>query len=221
MWVKNMSTNLLKKPLYTTQTLQESGYSFRMIQQLIANDEIVRVKRGLYVPSFRLKEKHECAFSLFPNALFCLQSAAYVYGYLYKQPNLIYIAANKNESRIKYDSDVLPLKTMYRDLKYYYIGYSSTLYNGVKISITDRERTVLDCIRHRNLIGINTYQQVIQNYILDPQKDVFKLIIYAKKMRMIRKVAYIFEPWIENFSKRIEQVLDEYDKIEWVIHHEA
>jgi predicted transcriptional regulator of viral defense system len=217
-----MSQRLFYHPLYTTQRLLDAGFTFRTIQDLIDQQKIVRVKRGLYVPADRIHHQHECAFSLFDKALFCLMSAAFVYGYVYQQPKQIYIAANKNESRIKYRSDFLDIKTMYRDNKYFMLGYDQTVFNGHHIHITDRERTVLDCIRHRNMIGSLAYHKVIEGYIEDPKKDVIALICYAKKMRIFKKVKLIFEPWIEDFTLLTEKAEPMCVKINAVVmDHEA
>jgi predicted transcriptional regulator of viral defense system len=162
------------------------------------------------------------AFIISMNVPFHCFQTRFVYGYVYQQPSQIYIAANKNESRIKYRSDFLDIKTMYRDNKYFSLGYDETVFNGHRIHITDRERTVLDCIRHRNMIGSAAYHKVIEGYIEDPNKDVIALICYAQKMRIFKKVRLIFEPWIEDFTLLTEKAGPMCVKINAVVmDHEA
>lgn len=208
-----MNEYLLKQPIFTTDYLMDRGFTFKMIQQLIEDEQIVRVKRGLYANPTRFKNAHEAAFTLFPEACFCTLSAAYVYGYIYHAPKEVMIAASKNESRIKYRTEWLPLSPMYRDVKYYDLGITEITFNGKTFRLTDRERTVLDVIRHRKSLNPLDYQRVIQGYIFDDLKDVDRLICYAIKLRMIKKVQILFDPWIESFTLRCEQLHTKCDKI--------
>ena len=64
-----MNEYLLKQPIFTTDYLMDRGFTFKMIQQLIEDEQIVRVKRGLYANPTRFKNAHEAAFTLFPEEI--------------------------------------------------------------------------------------------------------------------------------------------------------
>ena len=193
-----MSQQTIKFPVVTTDTLLKQGADFQTINHLLDQKKIVRIKRGFYISSEALLHPHLAAFEAFPLAMYCLLSSAYLFGYLKQEPPLVYIAASKKESRKKYRSKVLPLKSMTRDDKYYDLGKSVVVVNNRTIHTTDRERTILDCIRHSDLIGIEAYGQVLMGYIQDENKNVKQLVEYAKQMRLTQKVILIFKPWLKN-----------------------
>ena len=55
---------------------------------------------------------------------------------------------------------------------------------GNKVPAYDLERTVCDVIRSRNKLGTETFLAALKLYAADPQKDLNKLYLYAKKMRV-------------------------------------
>lgn len=193
-----MNGQTIKFPVVTTDTLLKQGADFQTINQLLKQNKIVRIKRGFYMSSEAIKNPHQAAFEAFPNAMYCLLSSAYLFGYLTNEPELVYIAASKKESRKKYKSKVLPLKSMTRDDKYYDLGKSQITIKDKVLNTTDRERTILDCIRHSDLIGPDAYGQVLLGYIQDPNKNIEHLVDYAKQMRLIAKVLLIFKPWLKH-----------------------
>lgn len=197
-----MTENTIKFPVVTTRMLKEQGANFTNINQLIEEEKIVRIKRGFYLHKDALAFPHRASFATFKDALYTLESAAFIYGYLKHEPARIYIAASKQESRKKYKSKVLPVKMMVRDEKYYHVGYSQLKVDGFMINITDRERTVLDCIRHSKKIDPRIYGKIIAGYIHDDQKNVKRLVSYAMTLRLIKKVDILFEPWL---GQEIEQ----------------
>lgn len=191
-----MTQNTIKFPVVTTQMLKDQGANFANINQLIDEDKIVRIKRGHYLHKDALEFPHRASFAAFKDALYALESAAYIYGYLSNEPAKIFIAASKQESRKKYKSKVLPVKMMVRDEKYFHVGYSQKKVDGFMINITDRERTILDCIRHSKKMDTRIYGKIIAGYIKDENKDVKRLVSYALTLRLMKRVDILFEPWL-------------------------
>jgi predicted transcriptional regulator of viral defense system len=196
-----MTQNTIKFPVVTTQMLKDSGANFSNINQLIEDDKIVRIKRGYYLHKDALEYPHRACFATFRAALYTLESAAFIYGYLSHEPAKIFIAASKQESRKKYKSKVLPVKMMVRDEKYFHVGYTQKKVEGFLINITDRERTVLDCIRHSKRMDTRIYGKIIAGYIKDEQRNVKRLVSYAMTLRLLKRVDILFEPWL---GKEIE-----------------
>ncbi len=206
-----MSENTMKFPVVTTQTLKSQGANFTNINQLIEQDKIVRVKRGFYIHKAALQYPHKASFSAFKEALFCLESAAYIFGYLNNEPAKVHIAASKQESRKKYKSKVLPIVMMVRDEKYFYLGYSQMVFDGFVIHVTDRERTILDCMRHSKRMDSRIYGKIVAGYIKDEKKNIDKLVSYAITLRLIKKVEILFEPWL---GQEIQESLSQYKRSE-------
>ncbi len=209
----NMSENTIKFPVVTTEMLKKSGANFDNINELIEQEKIVRVKRGHYLHKAALQFPHKACFSAFKDALYCLESAAYIFGYLKHEPPKVMIAASKMESRKKYKSKVLPVKMMVRDEKYYHVGYSQIRFEGFTINVTDRERTLLDSIRHNKKMDPRIYGKIITGYINDEHKNIDRLVKYASQLRLIKKVEILLQPWLgEEISNVLQAQGDNHEK---------
>lgn len=201
-----MNENTIRFPVVTTKMLKNSGASFDDINDLIEQEKIVRVKRGFYLHKEALQYPHKACYATFKDALYVLESAAYIYGYLAYEPPYVMIAASKLESRKKYKSRVLPIKMMVRDDKYYHVGFSQIHHQGFLINITDRERTLLDSIRHSKRMDNRIYGKIVSGYINDDQKNLERLVNYAIQLRLIKKVELLLRPWLGN---QLDEILKE------------
>ena len=50
---------------------------------------------------------------------------------------------------------------------------------GHTVKIYDMEKTICDCVRYRNKIGIDTVKECINEYLKRKDKDLNKLIKYV------------------------------------------
>ena len=200
-----MNENTVKFPVVTTKMLKKSGANFSDINDLIEQEKIVRVKRGFYLHKEALQYPHKACFATFRDALYVLESAAYIYGYLDYEPATVMIAASKLESRKKYRSKVLPIRMMVRDDKYYHVGYSQKKHQGFMINITDRERTLLDSIRHSKRMDARIYGKIVAGYINDEKKNLERLVDYSIQLRLIKKVELLLRPWLVN---QLDEILE-------------
>ena len=64
------------------------------------------------------------------------------------------------------------------------MGVSQFKIAGYNIKIYDVEKTICDCIRYRNKIGIDIVKESLHEYVSRNDKDLNKLMIYAKKCRV-------------------------------------
>ena len=59
---------------------------------------------------------------------------------------------------------------------------------GVKLSVYDRERTICDCFKYRSRLDHETFSKALNAYAKDEKKNLQNLSIYAKKLRVYKKV---------------------------------
>lgn len=64
---------------------------------------------------------------------------------------------------------------------------------GNDVPAYDLERTICDVIRSRNKIGTETFLAALKMYAASPKKDLNKLNVYAKKLR----VANVLRQYLE------------------------
>jgi len=204
--VNTMIEILERKKVYTTQQLRDNGFNAYDCRKLMKNNQLAALKRGHYVRSDHQLDSISLVVETFPEATFILQSALYLHGYLYRTPRVI-IGAKKSESRMKYHSDYIPMKVLYRDDKYADLGVMKMSYHGRILKVSDPERTLIDCIRRQDLITFEEYNCAVRAYIQDPNKDLDRLLRYAEILHVESKVLMILQPWMkfEGYTKRTLQ----------------
>jgi len=55
---------------------------------------------------------------------------------------------------------------------------------GYKVRVYDLEKSVCDAIRFRNKIGIDTVSEILKKYLKRRDKDLDKLTMYARTLRI-------------------------------------
>lgn len=55
---------------------------------------------------------------------------------------------------------------------------------GYNIRIYDIDRCVCDAIKFRNKIGMDVCSEIIDNYLVRPERNISKFLDYAKQLRM-------------------------------------
>ena len=55
---------------------------------------------------------------------------------------------------------------------------------GYSVRMTDLERTVCDAVRYRNKIGLDTFGEVLTNYLQRPDRNLALLNSYARQLRV-------------------------------------
>lgn len=64
------------------------------------------------------------------------------------------------------------------------IGVSKMFLEGYNIRIYDIDRCVCDAIKFRNKIGMDVCSEIIDNYLVRPERNISKLLDYARQLRM-------------------------------------
>ena len=153
-----------------------------------------RVRHGYY----QMAEQNETAeeqllATLIPEGVVCVESALFRYGYSDFTPRKWSIAVPRSVSRAKLDVDVLPLQPYYVQQDIYCLGKTTAYFNGVKLSVYDRERTICDCFKYRSRLDNELFSKALTTYVNDPQKNLTNLSVYARKLRVYKKAIELME----------------------------
>lgn len=167
------------------------------ISKLLDSGDIVRIKRGYYQLA-NIDEPNEVAviIKLFPEAVFCMDTALFHYGYSDRTPLGWHFAVNRNISKSRLNLTYPPIIPYYIDGKYLDIGISSTEISGIQVKIYDRERVVCDCLKHKNKMDSEMFGKSLQAYLGDSQKNIKNLAIYAKQLRVYKKAQDLIGVWL-------------------------
>ena len=153
-----------------------------------------RVRHGYY----QMAEQHETAeeqmlATLIPQGIVCVESALFHYGYSDFAPRKWSIAVPRSVSRAKLDVDALPVQTYFVQRDLYELGKTTGDFDGVILPVYDRERTICDCFKYRSRLDNELFSKALNAYANDPQKNLSNLSVYAKKLRVYKKVIELME----------------------------
>lgn len=153
-----------------------------------------RVRHGYY----QMAEQHETAeeqmlATLIPQGIVCVESALFHYGYSDFAPRKWSIAVPRSVSRAKLDVDALPVQTYFVQQNLYELGKTTGDFDGVALPVYDRERTICDCFKYRSRLDTELFSKALNAYANDPKKNLSNLSVYAKKLRVYKKVIELME----------------------------
>ena len=148
-----------------------------------------RIRHGYYqLADGNTSSEEQLIATLIPKAIICVESALFHYGYSDFAPRKWSIAVPRSMSRTKLDIDALALQTYYVQSEIYELGRVTDDFSGVKLSIYDRERTICDCFKYRSRLDHEIFSKALNAYAKDEKKNLQNLSIYAKKLRVYKKV---------------------------------
>ena len=153
-----------------------------------------RVRHGYYQMAEQSDATEEQMLAtLIPQGIVCVESALFHYGYSDFAPRKWSIAVPRSVSRAKLDVDALPVQSYFVQQDLYELGKTSGDFHGVTLPVYDRERTVCDCFKYRSRLDTELFSKALNAYANDPKKNLNNLSMYAKKLRVYKKVIELME----------------------------
>ena len=174
--------------------LRENGFYNQKLQKLIRDGTIEQIRRGYY----QLIDENSFSdvriiTSLFPDGVLCMESALDYYGYTERTPDSWLIAVDEKTSRTRFRIAYPAISPHFVASSKFNIGISQGEIEGTEIRVYDRERTICDCLTHRNKMDAEVFNDAIRNYLNDANRKESVLAAYAPKLRVERKVMEILE----------------------------
>ncbi|MBO5143760.1 MAG: type IV toxin-antitoxin system AbiEi family antitoxin domain-containing protein [Clostridia bacterium] len=180
----------------TNQLSNEKIY-YKDIQELIKEGYIEKIRTGYYQwVNYEDLSEVSTVIRLFPDGIFCMETALRYYGYSDRTPLEWHIAVNKNSNKTRFNIDYPFVKPYYIDPKVLELGISEQVVDDNKVRMYDKERVVCDCMRYRNKMDREIFNKAIQNYINDSKKNISKLMEYAERLRVKRLVKELIGVWL-------------------------
>jgi len=155
---------------------------------------IVQIARGVYrLKSMPIENEPDIVTvcSRFPQAVIFLISALYFHKITTQIPYEVYIAV-PTDVRIKLP-DYPPIRSHRISRETYIAGIEELVIDGVKVKIYDPEKTLVDCFRFRNKVGLDVALEALKFYRKRGKMNLTKISKYAKLCR----VEKIMQPYLE------------------------
>lgn len=153
-----------------------------------------KVGRGLYRLPSHSGSEHEglaAVATRVPQAVFCLLTALQLHELTTQLPRQIWIAMPRGSHAPRIDYPPIKMVQMTGDV--YSDGIESVEYDGVGLRVYSVAKTVADCFKHRNKIGLDVALEALKEVRSKRRATADDLWRYAKLCR----VANVMRPYLE------------------------
>ncbi|NTW84245.1 MAG: transcriptional regulator [Chlorobiaceae bacterium] len=191
---KAIALILAKGGLIRTREAISLGIHPRTLYSLRDNGELEELSRGLY----KLKREKQLEYPDFvtvalraPNSVLCLFSALSFHEMTTHVPHSVSLALEKGDEqpRIEY-----PPVTVFRfSPSCFKLGIETHQLDGFPVKIYSPEKTLVDCFKFRNRIGMDIVLEALKLYRQRLHKNLHTLMQYAEVCR----VASVMKPYLE------------------------
>lgn len=165
-----------------------------VLTRLTAAGLLEKVGRGLYRLPSHPGSEHESLATVatkVPQAVFCLLTALQFHELTTQLPRQVWIAMPRGSHvpRIDYP----PIKMVQMTGGVYSEGIETVERDGVKLRVYSVAKTVADCFKHRNKIGLDVALEALKDVRAKRRATADDLWRYAKLCR----VANVMRPYLE------------------------
>ncbi len=164
------------------------------LTRLVRDGRLERVGRGLYtVPGSDVSEHHGLveASRRVPRGVVCLLSALRFHELTTQQPFEVWMAIDRKARKPKVDSLSIRIVRFGKDALTQ--GVDEHEIEGVMVRITSPARTVADCFKYRNKIGLDVAIEALRDYLRLRSGTVDELWEAAG----VAQVKSVIRPYIE------------------------
>ena len=180
--------------LTRTRELERQGFTRPRIRALAERGVLEQISRGLYRVAEHAPDEHFTMLAVtarVPRAIICLLSALRFHAIGTQSPHQVWIAIDRKARKPRLTG--LPVKVVRFSGPALQAGVESRLIGERKVRITSPARTVADCFKYRNKIGIDVALEALRDYLARYRGGADELWRFAR----ICRVARVLQPYLE------------------------
>lgn len=190
-----MSSTQAPEParIFRARDIERLGLTRGQLRAMLARGEAERVGRGLYRRETQPTELDTVALvcARVPGAVVCLLSALALHGIGTQLPDEVWIAIDR-KARKPHVPD-LPIRIVRFSKPLLRYGVEERNVQGVTVRVTSVARTVVDCFRYRNKIGLDVALEALRDSLRRRRVSVDAILRAADVCRMTRMI----RPYLE------------------------
>jgi len=174
--------------------LKSVGVPRVYLRQLVERGDLLKTGRGLYVAAgTTLTEHHSLAEAakLAPKGVICLLSALRFHGLTTENPATVWIAMPRGARPPK--SGAPALRTVWFSGQMMTAGIERHVIQGVNVPVYSVAKTVADCFRFRNRIGVNIAVEALRDAWQNKKVTADELWHHAKICRVLNVMRPYFD----------------------------
>jgi predicted transcriptional regulator of viral defense system len=183
-----------KSGILRPRDLDQYGIPREILRRLCQRGLIARVEHGLYsLPGARVTEHNTMAHvcKRIPNGVICLLSALRFHGLTTQSPHLVWVALDPKAHKSKTTN--LPVRFVRFSGAALQEGVESYTIEGVNVKIYNPAKTVADCFKYRNKIGLDVAIEALRDCVHAKLCHMDELWRYGKVCR----VSNVMRPYLE------------------------
>ena len=185
-----------EKGIIRPKDLQEEGLPKKYIYRLYDQGKLEKIDRGLYKLAGKNFSENEMMLSVArksPDATFCLLTALRFYEMTTQNPHQIWVAIHHKD---KGPSINVPLRVVRMTGKSLEEGIEKRELDNVPIRVFNPAKTVADCFKFRNKIGLDVAIEALREYRSKDMGAMSELWKFAK----IDRVQNVIQPYAESMQ---------------------
>jgi predicted transcriptional regulator of viral defense system len=186
-----------RQRIIRSRDLEAEGIPRVTLTRLVRKGQLERVGSGLYsLPDAQISEHTSLAqvTRKCPHGIICLLSALRVHDLTTQSPHEVWLAISSKSRPPKLEYP--PLRIVRFSGPALTEGIDEQEFDGVKVRVTNIPKTVADCFKYRNKVGLDVALEALQEAHRSRRMKIDELWDFAKMCRVTR----VMRPYIESLT---------------------
>lgn len=172
-----------KEGMLLTKDIIEAGISKQLLSKYVKKGYIERVAQGVYLSKDAFEDAMYVLQARSKKAIFSHETALYLHDLTDRDPLQYTVTLPSGYNASNFKNDGIYVYFIKNDLLNLGAEYGKTPF-GRNIRVYNKERTICDIVRNRNVIDSAIINEGIRRYLSEKEKDIPKLLQYAEKFRV-------------------------------------
>ena len=174
--------------------LSDAGIHPETLARMLKDQTLTRVARGLYqLADAEITAPHDLAevAKLVPKGVICLVSALQFHELTLQIPGRVWLAIGSRARKPGFDYP--PTRVVRFGPRALSLGVQTHIVDGVSVPIFDPAKTVVDCFRFRQRVGLDVALEGLHNVVRSGKAKPAQIIDYAREIR----IWSVLRPYLE------------------------
>ena len=187
-----------QKGILRARDLVGQNLSRVTLSRLVSEGRLIQLSRGLYsLPDRVVTEQTNLAEVAikYPNSVFCLLTALQIHGLTTQSPHQVWLAIDVKARLPQMDYPTLKVVRFSREALE--AGAEGVMIDVVvSVLVTSIEKTIVDCFKYRNKIGLDIAIEALQEAWRSKRMSMDRIWEYAT----ICRVSNVMRPYLESLN---------------------